>query len=132
VQQASCLLVKTHKLTMQIHSSNIVCDRKSPSKYSNMVPQGTVRGRKSSDTIHRHMFKGTARASTAASWPHRSPGAHSLHASPGNLSTTMRSPARQKESEGIKSQTSCFSSITSASGGIREEIRGGFRKPLVN
>ena len=101
VREASRLLIKTRKLTMQIHSLKIVCDRKSQSEYSNTVPQETVRGSNSPATIYRHMFKGMARGNTAAFWPCWSPGAHGLHAPLGNLSATMRSPARQKESKDV-------------------------------
>lgn len=101
VQQASRLLIKTRELTMQIHSLNIVCDRKSRSEYSNTVPQGTVRGRNSPATIYRRMFRGTVRGNTAAFWPRWSPGTHGLHAPPGNLSATMMSPARQRASKEV-------------------------------
>lgn len=126
----SHLLVKPRKVTMQIHSLNIACDRKSQPEYSNMVPQGTVRGRNSPATIYRRMFKGTARGNTAAFWPHLSPGAHSLHASPSNLSTTMRSPARQKASKDVtnaKPPTSPPSSQPAATSG--KKLGVGFKSP---
>lgn len=130
VQRANRLLIKTHKLTMQIHSLNIVCDRKSLSDYSNAVPQGTVRGRNSSATIYRHTFKGTARGNTAVFWPCQAPGAHSLHATLDNLSTTMRSPARQKESKDVmkaKPPTSPPSPQPVATSGKKLQV--GFKSP---
>lgn len=86
------LLIKTPKLTMQIHSLNIACDRKSQPEFINTAPQGTVRGRSSPATKvweRKH----------SSFWPHGSPGAQGLQAPPGNLSATMKSLAGHKESK---------------------------------
>lgn len=118
------LLIKTPKLTMQIHSLNIACDRKSQSKFSNMAPQETVRGR-SSPAIKVWERK------LSSFWPHGSPGTQGLHA-PANLSTTTKSLARTKKAKMPQMPNLLLLLHHLSHSSIREEIRGGFQKPLVS